>query len=149
MSRPAYGGESDENAVLRGERHCQSALDASGGKTVDASTIDAELLRSLQEIDGVEANVATGYHAIEFLLWGQDLHGTGPGAGERPSTDYAHGDRAAPAATATAARAYLTVATDLLVADLEEMVGALDARTAPRARRVIGRRADGMAWRHR
>jgi putative iron-regulated protein len=32
--------------------------------------------------------VATGYHAIEFLLWGQDLNGTGPGAGNRPWTDY-------------------------------------------------------------
>ena len=29
----------------------------------------------------MEANVATGYHAIEFLLWGQDLNGTGAGAG--------------------------------------------------------------------
>ena len=40
----------------------------------------------------IEANVATGYHAIEFLLWGQDLNGTGPGAGDRPWTDYAQGD---------------------------------------------------------
>ena len=42
----------------------------------------------LQEAGGVESNVATGYHAIEFLLWGQDLNGTGPGAGNRPATDY-------------------------------------------------------------
>ena len=40
---------------------------------------------TLQEAGGIEANVATGYHAIEFLLWGQDLHGTGPGAGKRPA----------------------------------------------------------------
>ena len=73
---------------------------------------------------GVEANVATGYHAIEFLLWGQDLNGTGPGAGERPATDYdtanctnGNCDRRA---------AYLKAATDLLVADLEEMVGELE-----------------------
>ena len=52
---------------------------------VDASKITPELLAdTLQEAGGVEANVATGYHAIEFLLWGQDLNGTGPGAGERP-----------------------------------------------------------------
>ena len=43
---------------------------------------------TLQEAGGIEANVATGYHAIEFLLWGQDTHGTGPGAGDRPATDY-------------------------------------------------------------
>ena len=31
------------------------------------------LENKLHEIGGNEANVATGYHAIEFLLWGQDL----------------------------------------------------------------------------
>ena len=35
--------------------------------------------------------MARGYHAIEFLLWGQDLNGHGPGAGDRPWTDYAQG----------------------------------------------------------
>ena len=44
------------------------------GRLVDASTIDSNLLENkLHEIGGNEANVATGYHAIEFLLWGQDL----------------------------------------------------------------------------
>ena len=88
---------------------------------IDATTITPELLSgTLQEAQGVEANVATGYHAIEFLLWGQDLHGTEAGAGERPATDYdtanctnGNCDRRA---------AYLKAATDLLVADLEEMV---------------------------
>ena len=45
------------------------------------------LLRQLQQAQGVEANVATGYHAVEFLLWGQDLHGTGPGAASAPLHD--------------------------------------------------------------
>ncbi len=53
-----------------------------------------ELLASLNELGGSEANVATGYHAIEFLLWGQDLNGTGPGAGNRPASDYLEGDGA-------------------------------------------------------
>ncbi|MBX3157168.1 MAG: iron-regulated protein [Deltaproteobacteria bacterium] len=39
-----------------------------------------------QNEKGAEENVSTGYHAIEFLLWGQDLSTTGPGA--RPHTDY-------------------------------------------------------------
>ncbi len=76
------------------------------------------MLESLQEAGGVEANVATGYHAIEFLLWGQDLHGTKAGAGERPATDYdlknctgGNCDRRA---------AYLTAVTDLLVKDLKD-----------------------------
>ena len=41
--------------------------------------ITEKLLPSLQESGGIEANVAIGYHAIEFLLWGQDLNGTGAG----------------------------------------------------------------------
>ena len=59
------------------------------GETIDATQITPQLLvRSLHEAGGVEANVATGYHAIEFLLWGQDLNGTGKGAGNRPATDF-------------------------------------------------------------
>ena len=90
------------------------------GEQVDTSKITKELLANkLQEAGGVESNVATGYHAIEFLLWGQDLNGTGPGAGNRPATDYdtkncsnGHCDRRAQ---------YLTTATDLLVDDLAWM----------------------------
>ena len=55
------------------------------GNLIDASVININLLESqLHEIGGNEANVATGYHAIEFLLWGQDLNGTKKGKGNRP-----------------------------------------------------------------
>jgi putative iron-regulated protein len=47
--------------------------------------ITAANLTSLNEFGG-EKNIATGYHAIEFLLWGQDLAVDGPG--NRPYTDY-------------------------------------------------------------
>src|SRR5690606_16712080 len=48
-----------------------------GGEAIDATEITPELLGEvLHEAEGIEANVATGYHAIEFLLWGQDLNGT-------------------------------------------------------------------------
>lgn len=47
--------------------------------------ITAELLESLNE-QGAEENVSTGFHAIEFLLWGQDFNEDGPG--ERAYTDY-------------------------------------------------------------
>jgi putative iron-regulated protein len=91
-----------------------------GEDKVDVKDITSEKLASLNELGGSEANVATGYHAIEFLLWGQDLHGNDAGAGERPASDYiegagstgGHNDRR---------RAYLTAVTDLLVSDLEEM----------------------------
>ena len=51
-------------------------------------TIDAATLEAANE-DGGDANIATGYHAVEFLLWGQDLSEDGPG--NRPFTDYATG----------------------------------------------------------
>ena len=38
---------------------------------------------------GGEENISTGWHAIEFLLWGQDLSETGPG--DRPFDDYVKG----------------------------------------------------------
>ena len=51
--------------------------------------ITAGLLVDLNEVGG-EKNIATGYHAIEFLLWGQDLSVDGPG--KRPVSDYVVGD---------------------------------------------------------
>ena len=61
----------------------------SAARSSNTSKITKELLADkLQEAGGVEANVATGYHAVEFLLWGQDLNGTGPGNGNRPASDY-------------------------------------------------------------
>ena len=51
---------------------------------------------------GSDANVATGWHAVEFLLWGQDLNGTGPGR-RQPALDRLFHDRTAPTAIATGA----------------------------------------------
>ncbi|WP_439604835.1 imelysin family protein, partial [Shinella sp.] len=83
----SYGTESDENALFVGNVIANPKLEI-GGKTIDAATITPAVLQELHEAGEVEANVATGYHAIEFLLWGQDLNGTGKGAGNRPATDY-------------------------------------------------------------
>ncbi|OWK38918.1 Iron-regulated protein A precursor [Pseudomonas oleovorans subsp. oleovorans] len=92
-----------------------------GEDKIDVSEITGELLASLNELGGSEANVATGYHAIEFLLWGQDLNGTNPGAGERPYTDYLVGEGATGGHNERR-RTYLKAATDLLVSDLNDMV---------------------------
>ncbi|HBR99079.1 MAG TPA: peptidase [Gammaproteobacteria bacterium] len=116
-----YGEESEENPLYTANVIANPSLTL-GGQTIDATDITPELLAGqLHEIDGIEANVATGYHAIEFLLWGQDLNGTDQGAGNRPATDFSeenctggHCDRR---------RAYLSAATTLLITDLEEMVG--------------------------
>ncbi|MEM1101859.1 MAG: imelysin family protein [Pseudomonadota bacterium] len=117
----SYGGPTDENeaAVLNVIANASFTL---GGEEVDASMITPALLEdTLQEADGVEANVATGYHAIEFLLWGQDLNGTDAGAGNRPWTDYAMGD-ACTNGNCDRRGEYLKAATDLLISDLEFIV---------------------------
>jgi putative iron-regulated protein len=92
-----------------------------GEDKLDVTTITPDLLASLNELGGSEANVATGYHAIEFLLWGQDLNGTNPGAGERPATDFVVGEGATGGNTERR-RAFIKAATDLLVSDLDAMV---------------------------
>jgi putative iron-regulated protein len=110
-------GPTDENALAGLNVIAQPTFSLSGTE-IDAAEITPALLsETLHEADGVEANVATGYHAIEFLLWGQDLNGTGPGAGSRPWTDYALGD-ACTGGNCDRRGQYLTAATDLLVSDL-------------------------------
>ncbi|GIK26922.1 MAG: imelysin family protein [Phototrophicaceae bacterium] len=79
----------------------------------DYPEITRDLLVSLNEA-GAEENISTGYHAIEFLLWGQDLYADS--AGRRAFTDYT----TAPNAERRAA--YLTILADLLVENLESMV---------------------------
>lgn len=114
----SYGGATDENAAAVLNVIANSSFTL-GGETVDASEITPALLEdTLQEADGVEANVATGYHAIEFLLWGQDLNGHGAGAGNRPWTDFAAGE-ACTGGNCDRRADYLTAATDLLISDLE------------------------------
>lgn len=126
----SYGSDSDENPFYSANVIANKTVTLSG-KKIDASRITKKLLSdTLHEVGEVEANVATGYHAIEFLLWGQDLNGTGPGAGNRPASDFnskncswGHCDRRAE---------YLTVAIDLLIDDLGWMVD--QWRPAERAR---------------
>ena len=81
----------------------------------DFPVIDATLIVSLNE-EGGEANVSTGWHAIEFLLWGQDMNDDGPGL--RPLEDYTTNDNADRRAV------YLATASDVLVRHLRDMVDA-------------------------
>ncbi len=71
--------------------------------------ITTEVLVAANE-EGGETNISTGWHAIEFLLWGQDVRADGPGA--RPLSDYTTAPVAGRRAT------YLTLLGDLLVDDL-------------------------------
>jgi putative iron-regulated protein len=116
----SYGGPSDENEFAALNIVANPTFTLSGSE-IDATTITPALLaETLHEADGVEANVATGYHAIEFLLWGQDLNGHGTGAGNRSWTDYAAGDFCTND-NCDRRGEYLVAATDLLVSDLEWM----------------------------
>ena len=139
----SYGDSSDENAFYAANVIANPKL-AIGGKDLDATTIDGELLGSLHEIDQVEANVSRGYHAIEFLLWGQDLNGTEPGKGARPASDYAAGD-ACTAGNCDRRGAYLAAATDLLVSDLQEMVANWQASGPARAALTAEGEQKGLA----
>jgi len=129
----SYGTESDANAYYVVNVIANPRVSV-GGKAIDAGRITPSLLAEvLHEADGNEANVATGYHAIEFLLWGQDLNGSEPApaerqgtpqqrhAGNRPHTDF--DPRHCTGGHCERRVEYLKAATALLIADLEEMVG--------------------------
>jgi putative iron-regulated protein len=96
-------------------------------KEVDVSKITVDAITELNE-NGGDANVASGYHAIEFLLWGQDQDysnflkdGVTSGAmkaGLRPLKDFTTDKNAA------RRLAYLKVASEKLVNDLEAIKSA-------------------------
>lgn len=108
--------------------------------------ISAESLMELNE-QGGEENIATGFHAIEFLLWGQDRSDDGPG--DRPYTDYVEGSDA-PHAERRAL--YLQTVSTLLVEHIEGLVDAwqegednyrAEFESAP-AKDALGRILTGM-----
>lgn len=127
---PGYGGPTDENPLARLDIIANKSIRV-GAKLIDTSVIDSTLLAGLNGALNIESNVAAGYHAIEFLLWGQDLNGTGPGAGARPVTDF---DPANCTGGHCARRVdFLRAAVDLLVSDLDEMVANWQPGGAARA----------------
>lgn len=117
-----YGNESEENPAYVANVIANKMIQV-GGQKIDATNITKDLLRSkLHEAEEVEANVATGYHAVEFLLWGQDLNGTKAGAGNRPATDFDL--KNCTGGNCERRRDYLMVSTALLIDDLSEAVAA-------------------------
>jgi putative iron-regulated protein len=137
-----YGDSSDENPWYTANVIANPKLRI-GAKTIEASGISKQLLaETLQEAGGLEANVAIGYHAVEFLLWGQDLNGTGPGAGNRPASDFDRAD--CTGGNCDRRAAYLLVATELLVDDLKEMEAAWGDDGEARKAIVDGKPDDGL-----
>lgn len=144
----AYGApEGQINAWPLDENMIDYTIDANGKKTsgniidtvgkfnpggeqssvIDVTTITKDALSDLNE-NGGEANVSTGYHAIEFLLWGQDQDYSNfikdavtkgaLTAGQRPLSDFTS-DVNAPRRLA-----YLKAASTKLVEDLQTVTSA-------------------------
>ncbi|HWA74309.1 MAG TPA: imelysin family protein [Polyangiaceae bacterium] len=100
---------------------------AKPGIIEDARTyplISPALLSKLNASEG-ETSISTGYHVIEFLLWGRDERSDGPGA--RPFSDYGSGRGKLTALSdaqrtiATRRGQYLRAATELLISQLSEV----------------------------
>ncbi len=120
MDGDACGGPIDENefAALNVIANASFTLSETD---IDTSMIPPALLEeTLHEADGVESNVAAGYHAVEFLLWGQDLNGHATGTGNRPWTDFAVGANCIEG-NCDRRGEYLVAATDLLICDPDWM----------------------------
>ncbi len=100
--------------------------------------LDAATLEGLNGANA-EEEVTTGYHAIEFLLWGQDDPAT-PGAGARPASDFDTADHA------DRRGRYLEVTSAILREDLQELVDAWSPGSAGnyRAGFVGGDPRDGL-----
>lgn len=112
--------------------------------STDALTIDA-IIKANQADD--EANVTTGWHAVEFLLWGQDLSLDGPG--NRPVSDFVSGTPAN-----DRRRTYIGLIAEQLNRDVSKLrdawsdTGADSYRTKFKAlepREALGRVMNGMA----
>ncbi|MGH8316122.1 MAG: imelysin family protein [Steroidobacterales bacterium] len=105
----AQGPEGRINAWPLNEQYIDATIEDSSVPITRATLIE----RNARDD---EADVTTGYHAIEYLLWGRDTNPNGPG--NRPSRDFIGGG------LAERRRAYLKITTDLLVDDLASVAAA-------------------------
>lgn len=125
-----------------GDSGPESAANALSGNvianTADYPKINAQTIQDVFEFGEDERNVTTGYHAVEFLLWGQDLNldqsGSGDrdsSGGQRPVTDYSiilgectSGTVAVTDDICVRRADYLLASADVLIADLATVVAA-------------------------
>lgn len=98
------------------------------GKVADITRINRRNLEYVQGISDFESNVTTGFHAVEFLIYGQDNYPDSPG--RRPTSDFFVNNKctsginkkAAPIECQRRGQLLLTL-TDKLVFNLTEMQG--------------------------
>ncbi|MEL7024102.1 MAG: imelysin family protein [Pseudomonadota bacterium] len=155
LGQEGDGPEGAINAWPLGEAlidYVAAAVDGDAGPEIPNSTdtitgniiadltfdITEDALRDNNELGGDERNLTTGFHAIEFLLWGQDLNadlsGTGTRdmtGGQRPVSDYQTGGACTSGlgngqADQICERRgdYLVLVTQLLIDDLQTLVDA-------------------------
>jgi putative iron-regulated protein len=124
IDNPEDGPEGQINAWPMDEAYVDYVADSPNSGIVNNAAAFPEITSEVliaQNEKGGETNISTGWHAIEFLLWGQDQTAGSPG--NRPLTDYTTSPNAARRA------AYLTSATDLLVDDLTSVRDQWDPAT--------------------
>jgi putative iron-regulated protein len=136
---PETGPEGLLNAWPLDEAYIDSvAGNANAGIINDTAAypeITADVLVEANEKDG-ETNISTGWHAVEFLLWGQDTSATGPG--NRPVTDYTS------AKNADRRGQYLQLAADGIVANLEDVAAEWDADNGAYRKAFIAEPVDAV-----
>jgi len=119
-----YAGPIDNDKGPEGRLNAwpldESYIDYVKGKPNAGYVNDRKLVISKANIArlnerGGEENIASGWHAIEFLLWGQDFSETGPG--DRSFEDYVDGK----ANNADRRRQALLTVTELLIDDLRSL----------------------------
>jgi putative iron-regulated protein len=130
IDSPETGLEGEINAWPLDENYIDYTRDQPTAGLINDLTgtpeITLDVIKSANEAAGEKA-ISTGYHAIEFLLWGQDDLVAGQGAGKRSYTDYVEGGSASNPARR---KQYLSLVTDLLLADLKEVAAQWDPANA-------------------
>ncbi len=106
--------------VTDGPTRTEDGLPGDGGLIASDVPLTPENLDDLNA-EGGDENISAGYHAVEFLLWGQAVRDVGPG--ERPFTDY-DGNDAAHGDTAARRGQYLIAAVDGIVGHLKSVADA-------------------------
>jgi len=113
--------------------------DADAGLINDRSIkLDRDVIVSMNEREG-EKNISTGYHAIEFLLWGQDR--SLETAGTRPYTDFVNGGTAK---NQDRRREYLSLLTDTLVDHLRGVTSQWDVKADNYRREFLNRNSENV-----
>jgi putative iron-regulated protein len=127
IDNPVDGPEGLLNAWPLDENYIDYTVDDAAAGIVNdlEQEISADAIAGLNE-GGGEKNISTGYHAIEFLLWGQDRSETGPG--DRPYTDYLT-DGSGTAENQDRRGTYLGTVSSLMLENLGALVDAWDANS--------------------